>query len=58
MNKCMWKPNTGNETIPRGVLPMERKQKKYIIQSNIKTLMEKDCEVGKIRIFEEIFIYL
>ena len=47
----MWKPETDNQTLPRGVPPIEGQQEKY----NIKTL---GCEVKNVmkflkKIFEE-----
>ena len=58
MHKCnMWKPETDNQTLP----PIEGQQKKYNIQSAIKALVKKDCEVEKkikflkeMEVFEEI----
>ena len=47
MHKCsMWKTDTDNQTLPQGVPPIEREQKKYNIQNNIKTLLGKDNEVS------------
>ena len=50
-----------NQTLPRGVLPMEGHQKKYNIQSDIRALLIRDCEVDKVmrflknlEVFEEI----
>ena len=55
--------DTDNQILPRGVTPMEEQQKKFNIQSDIKTLtlLGKHCEMEKImkflkeiEIFEEI----
>ena len=55
------KPNTNNQTLYRVVLPMKGYQKKYNVQSKLKTQLGKDCEVEKvmryikdIEVFEEI----
>ena len=44
----MQKTNTKNQTLSRGVAPMEGHQKKYNIQSNIKMFLGGDFEVEKI----------
>ena len=55
------KPDTNNQTLPCGVLTIKKRQEKYNIQSDIKTLLRRDCEVEKlmrylkyIGVFEEI----
>ena len=59
MHKCnMQKPDTGNQTLPRGVSPMDEQQKKYNIGSDIKTLLGKDCKVEKIiKFLRDVDIY-
>ena len=49
----MWKPNTDNQTLLRGVPKIDGLQKKYSVQSDI---LRKNCGVEKImiEIFEEI----
>ena len=47
-----------NQTLSPGNPPLEGQQKKYNIQSNIKTPLGKECEVQKImRVFKEIKLY-
>ena len=57
----MQKPETKNKTLPTRLSPMEDSRKKYNIQSDIRTLLGKSCEVEKMmrflketEMFEEI----
>ena len=52
----MQKPESDDQALPPGVLPMKEQQKKYNIQGYIKTLLERDCEVklGSCRDFDII----
>ena len=48
MHKCgMWKPNTNNEAMLRGVLPMEGHQKEI----QYPELLGREREVEKIKMF-------
>ena len=56
----MWKPDSDNQTLPRGVICRDSK-KKNNIQGDIKILQGRGCEVEKVvrflrdlEIFEEI----
>ena len=44
----IWKSETNNKTLLTTLLLMERQQKKYNIQGDMRTLLGKDCEVEKI----------
>ena len=52
MHKCgMWKPDTANQRLLRGVPSIERQRKKYNIKGNIKPLLGKYCEIENIMKF-------
>ena len=47
----MWKLDTNNRTLSQGVLTVEDTRKIYNIQSDIKILLGRDCEVKKVMRF-------
>ena len=59
MYKCgMWKPDTNNQTLTRGVPTIGDTRKKYNIQSVIRMLMRRNCEVEKVtRFLKEVGIF-
>ena len=48
IHKCsIWKSDTDKQSLPWGVPPVEEQQRKYNIQSDIKTLLGIDYRSGK-----------
>ena len=59
MQKCnMWKVKSNNKTLPTRLLQCKDSRKKHNIQGDIRTLLERDCEVEMmIRFLREIGMF-
>ena len=54
----MWKSEPNNKTLPTRMPQWRDSRKKHNIQSDIKTLLGKDCEVYKMmRFLREIWMF-
>ena len=54
----MWKPEANIKTLPTRLPQWRNRRKKHNIQGDIRTLLEKDCEMEKmIRFLREIGMF-